>query len=237
MKKICLLFIMFISLGFIVTVNAEEKTADMFSINVDATNPIDGQKESIIETEENLKMTYYYKYVPIDSAKFSQYTAALYGVENLDSTSSEYTQATTTKTTLETEFAGLIPAVTSPAGLKAEGSGWNPANGKVIALSDLTYVQGQHSGYLLAVAGVKDGDTANVYAVRIALESVNATTLGAVTFLDADKAAYQQTNPGQTTPANTEQNPSTGIEDYALYLVPVSIILGSVIMFKKDYVY
>ncbi len=236
MKKLCLLLIMMISLGFVVSVNAEEKTADMFSINVDASNPIDGTKDAIIETEDNLKMTYYYKYVVIDSAKFNQYTAALYGVENLDSTTPEYTQASSTKTALETEFGMLIPTVSAPADLKAEGSGWTAATGKVISFTGLTYAPGQHNGYLLAVAGVKDGDTANVYAQRIALESTSVTALGGITFNNADKAAYQQ-NTGGTTPTGTEDNPNTGIEDYALYIVPVSIVLGSVLILKKNYVY
>ena len=235
MKKLCLLLMMVVSFGFVMSVNAEEKAPDMFTINT--SSPIDGTTESIVQTDDTAKMTYYYKYVAIDAAKFNQYTAALYGVSNLDSTSAEYTQASTTKTTLETEFASIIPAVSAPADLKADGSGWTAANGKVIALTGLTYTQGQHSGYLLAVAGTKDGDTANVYVQRVPLEATSPTSLGAITFLDSDKAAYQVAPTGNTTPSGTEQNPNTGIEDYALYIVPIAIILGSAIILKRGYAY
>ena len=228
MKKIYLLVItcMFC---FMTAVNAEEKVnSDVFTLN----DQVGGTSDSIIQINDADKVKYYYKFVKIDDTQFNQYAAAKYGVENNDSASEAYTQASTKVQELETGFLSLIPAVSKPSDLTAEGSGWTAANGKVITLANLVYNAGQHSGYLMAVAAVKDGDTANVYIVRKAFEATSATTLGAITYLDADKTVYQSSSNADT---QTESNPSTGISDYAIYLVPMSIILGSVLIFKKNY--
>ena len=38
-----------------------------------------------------------------------------------------------------------------------------------------------------------------------------------------------------TTDEKTNNNPETGIEDWAIYLVPIGLISGSAILFRKNY--
>ena len=229
MKKLYLLLIAIIGMGLTTSVYAQEQSnVGTFTL----VPPIGGTTDAITQDDDTAKVKYYYKVVQIDSAKFNEYTAAKYGIDNLDSASSEYTEASTKAVNLETEFGALIPAVNAPSDITAEGSGWTAANGKVISLSNLVYNQGQHSGYLLAVAGIKDGDTANVYMIRMPLEATSATTLGVISYLESDRNAYQtDTN----TDSGTDQNPNTGLEDCLYYVVPVSIVLGSILILKRSY--
>ena len=70
----------------------------------------------------------------------------------------------------------------------------------------------------------------------IILESTSSTTLGQVSYTPADEQAYDSNEDETSSDAvSTSNNPNTGISDYAIYIVPVCIILGSVILLRKSY--
>ena len=71
-----------------------------------------------------------------------------------------------------------------------------------------------------------------MYINRLILESTSTTTLGQASYTEADQVTYGTTTNDQI---NTDSNPNTGISDYAIYLVPICIILGSAILLKKSY--
>ena len=68
------------------------------------------------------------------------------------------------------------------------------------------------------------------------LESTSSTTLGEIAVLDSDKTVTtSQTTDEDETTVRSESNPNTGISDYAMYLVPLCILVGSTILLKRKY--
>ena len=148
-------------------------------------------------------------------------------MENLSDSSDEFVAIQSQVTQYENTFKGLIPEVKT-----TDLESWTLSSDGEINLKDLTYESGKHNGYVLAVAAVKDGDNNNVYINRLILESTSTTTLGQASYTEADQVTYGTTTNDQI---NTDSNPNTGISDYAIYLVPICIILGSAILLKKSY--
>lgn len=234
MKKILTIMAIFvIGLGIIPAVNAEE--SDLTSI-ASITEAIGGSDKEIIQTDSANKYKFYYKYVAIDSTDFSTYITAKYTSENAPKTSEDYTTASTQVAEYEGVFKGLIPTVTV-----SDLQSWTLSEDGNISLNDLKYESGKHNGYVLAVAAVKDGDTSKVYITRLIKESTSETTLGEITYTAEDQAAYQPdedattSDEGANTSVTTNSNPNTGISDYAIYLVPICIILGSGILLRRKY--
>lgn len=234
MKKILTIMAIFvIGLGIIPAVNAEE--SDLTSI-ASITEAIGGSDKEIIQTDSANKYKFYYKYVAIDSADFSTYITAKYTSENAPETSEDYTTASTQVAEYEGVFKGLISTVTV-----SDLQSWTLSEDGNISLNDLKYESGKHNGYVLAVAAVKDGDTSKVYITRLIKESTSETTLGEITYTAEDQAAYQPdedattSDEGTNTSVTTNSNPNTGISDYAIYLVPICIILGSGILLRRKY--
>ncbi len=234
MKKILTIMAIFvIGLGIIPAVNAEE--ADLTSI-ASITEAIGGSDKEIIQTDSANKYKFYYKYVAIDSNDFSTYVTAKYTSENAPETSEDYTTASTQVAEYEGVFKGLIPTVTAN-----DLQSWTLSEDGNISLNDLKYESGKHNGYVLAVAAVKDGDTSKVYITRLIKESTSATTLGEITYTSDDQAAYQTDEGTDVSDEDTNEsvttnsNPNTGISDYAIYLVPICIILGSGILLRRKY--
>lgn len=227
MKKILSVFITFL-LGFcfIASVNAEE--VDLSSI-ASVTSTVGGSDKEIIQTDSSNTYKFYYKYMAIDSTDFNTYTNAKYIVDNSSDTSDEYVTASTQVEEYESIFRGLIPEVTA-----AELENWSLATDGEISLSDLTFESGKHNGYVLAVAAVKDGDTSKVYIDRLILESTSATTLGTIAYTTSNDTTITDSTYEDTT-VTTNANPNTGISDYAIYLVPFCIIIGSAILLRKNY--
>ena len=148
----------------------------------------------------------------------------------------DYTTASTQVAEYEGVFKGLIPTVTV-----SDLQSWTLSEDGNISLNDLKYESGKHNGYVLAVAAVKDGDTSKVYITRLIKESTSETTLGEITYTAEDQASYQPDEDATTsdedtnTSVTTNSNPNTGISDYAIYLVPICIILGSGILLRRKY--
>ncbi len=231
-KYISLVMTLVMGFCFIGSVNAEE--ADLSSI-ASISSVIGGSDKEIIQTDSSNTYKFYYKYVAIDSEDFSTYVSAKYMVDNSSDSSEEYATASEQVSEYESVFYDLIPEVSA-----ADLDGWTLANDGEINLSDLTYVEGSHNGYVLAVAAVKEGDT-KVYISRLVLESTSATTLENVSYNSSDELTYSSSVPDNSsdkdaTTVSTASNPNTGISDYVIFIVPVCIILGSAILIKRNYV-
>lgn len=230
MKKVLKLILVFVlGISFIPSVFADE--ADLSKV-ASLTDTFGGSEKEIVQTDTSNTYKFYYKYVSISSNDFSSYVEARSKVDSLSETSSEYASYASKVSDYETKFKALIPTV-SVSNLE----NWTLSSDGNIALSNLKYESGKHNGYVLAVAAVKDGDTSKVYIDRLILESTSATTLGGITYdvSTTDSYSVEEDNETTTQEVNTESNPNTGINDYVIYLVPISIILGSTILLKRRY--
>ena len=225
MKKVISVVMTFL-IGFCCMTNVNAEEVDLSSI-ASITSDVGGADKEIIQTDSSNTYKFYYKYVAINSEDFNAYVGALYKMENLSDSSDEFVAIQSQVTQYENTFKGLIPEVKT-----TDLESWTLSSDGEINLKDLTYESGKHNGYVLAVAAVKDGDNNNVYINRLILESTSTTTLGQVSYTEADQVTYSTTTNDQI---NTDSNPNTGISDYAIYLVPICIILGSAILLKKSY--
>ena len=232
MKKILSIISIFVfSVCFIGTVKADEAAlSDVATIS----STIGGQDKEITQTDTNNKYKFYYKYVAISEKDFNDYIAVRTTLENSEDNSDAYTSSATKVAEYESNFQKLIP---TPSVKDVQG--YTLSTDGNINLSNLSYEKGKHNGYVLAVAAVKDGDTSRVYISRLILESTSATTLGEIEI--ADEASTVTTNDtnadnnSQQEEVKTTKNPETGISDYAIYLVPVCLILGSTLLLKRRY--
>ena len=232
MKSIKTLIIMAVfGLGFTGIVNAAEM--ELGSVAV-VNNPVGGSDVEIISADETATgYKYYYKVQEIvDTNSFNSYVQAKYTIESSDPTTDEYTAAQSRIEEYEATFNDYIATVNGAADL----STWTESADGQISLSDLKYEEGTHHGYVLAVAAIKDGDT-NVYVSRMILESTSTSTLDEIKYNSGDMASYNNNTTGAvtTTDETTNSNPETGIEDYAIYLVPLALIGGSAILFRRNY--
>lgn len=225
MKKVISVVMTFL-IGFYCMTNVNAEEVDLSSI-ASITSDVGGEDKEIIQTDSSNTYKFYYKYVAINSEDFNAYVSALYKMENLSDSSDEFVAIQSQVTQYENTFKGLIPEVKT-----TDLESWTLSSDGEINLKDLTYESGKHNGYVLAVAAVKDGDNNNVYINRLILESTSTTTLGQASYTEADQVTYGTTTNDQI---NTDSNPNTGISDYAIYLVPICIILGSAILLKKSY--
>lgn len=239
MKRISIItMIMILSIVFVGAVDAKEVDLDSVA-TLNAT--IGGSEKEIIQTTSTGTYKYYFKYVKIDDNEFKSYLSSKYVVDNSNDSTSEYAAAATKVADFEKKFKELIPTVNSTS----DTAGWTAVTNNEIPLTGLTYENGKHTGYVLAVMAIRDGSS-DVYITRNIYESKSATTLGGINFTDQDKATYGSsttttttttttTDTTQTVDTVTEQNPETGLSDMAIYLVPASIVLGSALMFRRRY--
>lgn len=230
MKKVISFMIMVLAgFGFCTIVNAEETSLNSIA---SVTSEIGGSDKEIIQTDSSNKYKFYYKYVSIDSDTFNSYVGVKYKLDDTDESSEEYVNTESQLKEYENVFKSLIPEVTA-----SDLESWTLASDNEITLSDLIYESDKHNGYVLAIAAVKDGDTSKVYIDRLILESTSSTTLGQVSYTPSDEQAYDSNKDEMLSDdaVSTSNNPNTGISDYAIYIVPVCIILGSVILLRKSY--
>ena len=230
MKKVISFMIMVLAgFGFCTIVNAEETSLNSIA---SVTSEIGGSDKEIIQTDSSNKYKFYYKYVAIDNDTFNSYVGVKYKLDDTDQSSEEYVNTESQLKEYENVFKSLIPEVTA-----SDLESWTLASDNEITLSDLIYESDKHNGYVLAIAAVKDGDTSKVYIDRLILESTSSTTLGQVSYTPSDEQAYDSNEDEMLSDdaVSTSNNPNTGISDYAIYIVPVCIILGSVILLRKSY--
>lgn len=230
MKKVISFIIMVLTgFGFCTIVNAEETSLNSIA---SVTSEIGGSDKEIIQTDSSNKYKFYYKYVTIDNDAFNSYVGDKYKLDNADESSKEYVNIESQVEEYENVFKSLIPEVTA-----SDLESWTLSSNNEITLSNLIYESDKHNGYVLAIAAVKDGDTSKVYIDRLILESTSSTTLGQVSYTLSDEQAYDSNEDEMVSndAVSTSNNPNTGISDYAIYIVPVCIILGSVILLRKSY--
>lgn len=240
MKKVLKVMLVFVlGLSFIPAVFADETS---LSSVASVTTVIGGSDKEIMQTETSGTYKFYYKYVLIDSNEFAKYVTAKGKIANLSESSDAYKKVAKEIESYETTFKGAIATVTVE-----DLENWTLSSDGNITLKDLKYESGKQYGYVLAVAAVKDGDTSKVYIDRLILESKSISTLGEVTVsntststtssststtLEDDESSEYDVEDEEVT---TSTNPNTGLNDYILYIVPISIAIGSVILFKRKY--
>ncbi|MBQ6546789.1 MAG: hypothetical protein IJL74_02185 [Bacilli bacterium] len=228
-KRISLSLLM-VAFGFcfVSVVNAAE--SDLSTI-ASLTSVIGDADEEIIQIADG-SYKYYYKIQAIDDSDFNTYVKSKYIFDNGDENSDQYVQAQSRVAEYEDTFASLIPTLNTTADL----NGWTESTDKNIAPTGLKYEAGKHHGYVLAVAAVKDQ---TIYATRLILEATSATTLENIIYNASDETTTSSNTSNNGSQNNqstkTTSNPETGIEDCAIYLVPVAIILGSGILLKRNY--
>lgn len=226
-KRINLLLIAIIfSFCLVGAVNAAE--SDLSSV-ASLTSTIGSTDEEIIQISDDT-YKYYYKIQAIDDSDFSTYISSKYIYENSDENSDEYVNAQSRVAEYEDAFYALVPTLNTTADLNS----WTESTDKQINPTNITYEQGKHHGYVLAVAAVKNN---SIYATRMILESTSTTTLETITYNDNDKVTYNSNTQSvqEEQSKQTTTNPETGLDDYAIYLVPLSIVLGSGILLKRNH--
>lgn len=227
-KRISLgLLVVVFGFCFISAVNAAE--SDLSTV-ASLTSVIGGTDEEIIQTSDGT-YKYYYKIQAIDDSDFATYISSKYIFDNGDDSTDEYVEAQSRVAEYEEVFYGLVPTLNTTADL----NGWTESTDKQINPTSLNYEAGKHHGYVLAVAAVKDQ---TIYVSRLILESTSATTLEEIIYNESDETLYATTSTQTVTEkkdTKTTSNPETGIDDYTIYLVPISIVLGSAILLRRNY--
>ena len=241
MKKFSILLMTIVcSFLFVSVVNAAESELDSIAA---VTSIVGGDDKEIIQIDSNNTYQYYYKYVKIKDVDFADYVANKKIVDESTDGSNSYITAAKKVGDYEKTFFGLIPTISNNSSLNS----WVKSTNGEIVLNNLNYEDGLHSGYVLAVAAVKNGDN-NAYVSRMILESKSKTTLGTITYdttnngtnetkkvVKSKKVVTKKKQVVDNVDKKTNENPNTGISDYALYLAPISIILGSTILLRKNY--
>lgn len=226
-KKISSLLLMVVfGFCFINVVNAEE--LDLSTV-ASLTNVIGGTDAEIVQINDG-SYKFYYKLQAIDDSDFATYVSSKYIVDNGDESTNEYVVAQSRVAEYEETFNSLIPTLNTTADLNS----WTESTDKQINPTSLNYEVGKHHGYVLAVAAVKDQA---IYASRVILETTSATTLGDIIYNVNDENEYTSNTQNVTEQEDTKttSNPETGLDDYAIYLVPLSIVLGSGILLRRNY--
>lgn len=182
------------------------------------------------------KYDLYYSYAKIDADLFSKYKS---GDDSVSST-----------------IAGKIPAPTKESEITGDTTTWKVLSGTQISYSDpaLEYNSENPVGYIVALEAVEktpsSGTEKKVYDYRNIYQSASTTTLVRYNASDNNNEDTPKENPSEEeqpkedsdqseesdTEEKAESNPETGISDMAIYLVPLSIGVGSVLLFKRRYV-
>lgn len=221
MKKIICLFIMAIGVfGFISLVNAEESWTSIGSEVNFINNLIEGEDLSSNQefTDFLSKYDVYYKYSKIDDTIYQNYLSDVFKGTDLGA---------------EDSIMSLVPTVESSEDL----SSWIKVSGSNLAFVDLEYDETKDTGYVVGVAAVDKENNSKIYVYRGVFEVSSANTL--VDAYTTHATEYQEGNSNTTTTETTvatESNPNTGVSDYAYILVPLALIGGSILMFKRRYV-
>lgn len=226
-KKISsLLLVAVFGFCFISVVNAEE--LDLSSV-ASLTNVIGGTDAEIVQIADG-SYKFYYKLQAIDDSDFATYVSSKYIVDNGDESTDEYVEAQSRVADYEEAFNSLIPTLNTTADL----NGWTESTDKQIKPTGINYEAGKHHGYVLAVAAVKNQ---TIYVSRVILETTSDATLGDIVYNTNDASEYASNTQSVTEQedAKTTSNPETGLDDYAIYLVPLSIVLGSGILLRRNY--
>ena len=106
---------------------------------------------------------------------------------------------------------------------------WTKITDPNLSYTNLEYDQNKKTGYLVAVAAIPKTDTSKIYVYREVCEVTGTTSL-----VTSSNISYETDTNVNEEPV-VEENPNTGISDYAIYLVPIALIGGTVLMMRKNY--
>ena len=216
MKKLFnLLLVIFCCFGFVSIVNAEEAWSSIPG-DVNFINDLIEGKDltsNSAATDFFSKYDVYYKYEKIDDTLYGNYI-------------SDISQGTTTGAANSVD--ALVPSVSSVSELGT----WIKATSPKLSYSDIAYDSTKKTGYVIAIAAVDKSDNTKIYVNREVYE---------VTSTNEIKSSYEVNYDNDTSIQETEEqsvaeeNPNTGISDYAIYLVPIALICGTALMMRKNY--
>lgn len=214
MKKIISILIIISFISFIPLVKAEENIEQM-GIDTKIIEDLITQKNT--EDDNNtaeLFNTYdiYYLYEKIDDTTYEEYLKETFEQEENGALG---------------KINALVPTITSVEQL----SSWIKVDTPQFVYPNIEYNKEKKTGYIISVAAVSKQDQSKIYVHRGVYETINPGTLEnsyAVNYKN-----YQNTNTNNETV--TEENPNTGIGDYAIYLVPIALVSGAALMMRKNY--
>lgn len=213
MKKIFSLLIVGICFfGFIGVVNAEEQFSNLQEDTTFFNSLIVGTDV----TQNDTVQAFFEKYdVWYTSAKIED-----------DSLYQDYLEYTLNGESNDSEATinALIPTVNSTSDL---GS-WTKTEAQTFAFENLE----QGKGYVVGVAVALKSDNSTIYVYRDVYEASSTTTLSRSYELHYND--FQSTT-NETTEVTTSENPDTGISDIAIYLVPICLVSGTLLMFRRNY--
>ncbi len=213
MRKIFSLLIVGICFfGFIGVVNAEEQFSNLQEDTTFFNSLIVGTDV----TQNDTVKAFFEKYdVWYTSAKIED-----------DSLYQDYLEYTLNGESNDSEATinALIPTVNSTSDL---GS-WTKTEAQTFAFENLE----QGKGYVVGVAVALKSDNSTIYVYRDVYEASSTTTLSRSYELHYND--FQSTT-NETTEVTTSENPDTGISDIAIYLVPICLVGGTLLMFRRNY--
>lgn len=185
------------------------------------------------------KYTLYTKYEKIDDTLYSKY------------------KSNTNDETVGKSIADLISDPNKKEDLDNAENGWRKIESAQVEYTDLE----KDSGYLVALMAVSKSDETKIYSYKTVYQATSDTTLSTYSDIannnvdpDAtveDKSTNEDNSSNETTTDDSEEptdetveekeeksdtNPETGISDYAIYLVPLSIIAGSTLMIRRRFI-
>lgn len=221
MRKIFnLLLVTVMTFGFIGVVNAEESWSSITDDTSFLEALLNGEslEGNTAATTFFSKYDVYYQYQKIDDATYANYITDIRGE---------------TSTGAEQSINALIPAPSSAGDL---GS-WVKIDTPQISYADVEYTEGQKTGYIVAVAAVPKDDTSKVYVYRLVTEVTGSSKMESSYEINCDEDVDVVTDENTVTDTETvtEENPNTGISDYAIYLVPLALVGGVVLMMRKSF--
>ena len=224
MKKLFYIAIAVVcSVGFIGMVNAEETWNS--ENNEFVKSLITGSDLTSDTAAKDFLSKYdvYYRYQKIDDTVYNNYLTDSFGNTNIGA---------------KDEIAGLVPTVNETTEITSDDSIWVqvPASKIKITIEDLAYNEASPTGYLVAVAAIDKKDSTKVQIYRGVYEVSSTNTL-----VDINEIHYsgefdttdEDTYATESEDVATNKNPDTGLSDWAIYLVPLALISGSALMFRR----
>lgn len=219
MKKIFnLLLVTICCFGFISVVKAEEAWNSITSDVTFISDLIEGKDltSNSAATEFFTKYDVYYKYEKIDDTLYANYVSDI---------------SKGTSTGAQASVSALVPSVSSVDEL---GS-WVKATSPIFTYSDINYDSTKKTGYVVAIAAVDKADNTKIYVNRVVYEVTATNKIESSYEINCEDDTTTPATPSTPTDTATKENPNTGISDYAIYLVPIALIGGTVLMMRKNY--
>ena len=233
---IVMLLCMFSYMGVVKADTAKLSSVEKNSISA-VSNLLTGKQLSTADKEKidalSSKYNLYYQYQIIDSDVYSKYKS---GDDAAGVT-----------------IANLITDPDSEDDMKNAENGWSQVVDGKVTYSDLEYDAQNPKGYVVALMSVLKSDANKIYTYKSVYQATSATTLATYESVSkAEDIQDQEVTKEQTVEEpeesddsdsvdetdseeveKSEENPETGISDYAIYMVPLSLVLGTTLYLKR----